>query len=270
MAVPREPLMHHPADDRGKRPSAPPRPSPPHYLPIERHRFLRSFHHAFEGIIYATRTEPNMRVHFIIAALVLLATLVLRLDRYYVVATITLIAQVLSLELMNTAIEAIVDLLTVAHHPLAKSAKDAAAGAVLIAAIGAALCAYLIFYQGILSGGARVFAAVQSVPANVALIALAVVAIATVFAKAWFGRGSALQGGAVSGHAALAFAVATILALFYQKPLAALLAYFGAFLVAQSRVEARIHRPFEVFWGAVLGALVALVLYLLVRPHVML
>jgi diacylglycerol kinase (ATP) len=193
-------------------------PREPHYLPIDRSRLLRSFHHAFEGIIYATRTEPNMRIHFLIAALVLVATLVLRLDRFYVVATVMLVALVLSLELMNTAIEAIVDLLTVTHHPLAKSAKDAAAGAVLIAAVGAALSGYLIFYQGIISGGARVFAAVQAVPANVALISLALVAIATVFAKAWVGRGSALQGGAVSGHAALAFAVATMLAFFYQKP----------------------------------------------------
>lgn len=254
--------MHHPAEERTKR--------EPHYLPIDRSRFLRSFHHAFEGIIYATRTQPNMRVHFLVAALVLLATLILRLDRFYVVATITLVTLVLSLELINTAIESIVDLLTVAHHPLAKSAKDVAAGAVLISAVGAVLAAYLIFYQGILSGGMRVFEAVQSVPANVALIVLAVVAIATIFAKAWVGRGSALQGGAVSGHAALAFAAATMLAFFYQKPLAAILAYFVAFLVAQSRVEARIHGPFEVFWGAVLGTLAALAIYVLVRPHVVL
>jgi diacylglycerol kinase (ATP) len=254
--------MHHPIDDRGKR--------EPHYLPIERSRILRSFHHAFEGIIYATRTEPNMRVHFVIAALVLLATFALRLDRYYLVATITLIALVLSLELMNTAIESIVDLLTVTHHPLAKSAKDAAAGAVLVAAAGAALSGYLIFYQGITSGGARVFQAVQSVPANVALIVLIMVAVAAVVAKARLGRGSALQGGAVSGHAALAFAMATMLAFFYQKALAAILAYFVAFLVAQSRVEGRIHGPFEVFWGAVLGTLIALAFYVLVRPHVVL
>lgn len=257
--------MQHPVHTPGEE-----RKREPHYLPIDRSRFLRSFHHAFEGIIYATRTQPNMRVHFLIALLVLLATLVLRLDRLYVIATIAFISLVLSLELVNTAVESIVDLLTVVHHPLAKSAKDAAAGAVLIAAVGAALAGYLIFYQGILSGGARVFTAVQSVPANLALIVLAVVAIATIFAKAWVGRGTPLQGGAVSGHAALAFAAATVLALYYQKPLAAILAYFVAFLVAQSRVEARIHRPFEVLWGAVMGTLAALAIYLLVRPHVML
>jgi diacylglycerol kinase (ATP) len=242
----------------------------PHYIPIAETKFWRSFHHAFEGIMYATRTQPNMRVHFAIAALVLLATLVLRLDRPYVIAVVILVTVVLSLELINTAVEAIVDLLTVAHHPLAKTAKDAAAGAVLIGAIGSVICGYLIFYQGIISGGTRVFFAVQSVPANLALIVLAVVAIATVFAKAWVGRGSPLQGGAVSGHAAIAFAIATMLAFFYQKPLAAILAYFIAFLVAQSRVEGRIHSAFEVLWGGILGTVVALAIYILVRPHVVL
>ncbi|HUZ50767.1 MAG TPA: diacylglycerol kinase [Candidatus Dormibacteraeota bacterium] len=233
-------------------------------------RLWRSFNHAFEGIMYATRTQPNMRVHLVVAALVLLASLVLHLERYYIVALIVLIALVLSLELLNTAIEAIVDLLTVAHHPLAKTAKDAAAGAVLVASVAAVAVGYLIFYQGITTGGESVFNAVQSVPANTALIVLAVVAIATIFAKAWVGRGSALQGGAVSGHAALAFAAATMLAFFYQKPLAGLLAYFIAFLVAQSRVEARIHTSMEVLTGAVLGSLAALAIYLLVRPHVVL
>ncbi len=239
-------------------------------MPIERSRILRSFHHAFEGIIYATRTQPNMRVHFVIAALVLLATLVLRLERFYVVATVALIALVLSLELVNTAIESIVDLLTVAHHPLAKSAKDAAAGAVLVAAVGAALCGYLIFYQGIISGGERVFAGGAGGAGERGADRARVVAIATIFAKAWVGRGSALQGGAVSGHAALAFAVATLLAFFYQKPLAAILAYFVAFLVAQSRVEARIHRPSRCSGARCSARVVALAIYVLVRPHVML
>ena len=97
-----------------------------------------------------------------------------------------------------------------------------------------------------------------------------IVAIATIFAKAWVGRGSPLQGGAVSGHAAVAFAAATMVSFFYQKPLPALLAYLIAFLVAQSRVEGRIHNVFEVFWGGVLGTVVALAIYVLVRPHVVL
>ena len=254
-----ENLMQHPADDRRTALSS--RRAQP---------FSAIVPPCVRGIIYATRTQPNMRVHFFIAALVLLAVLVLRLDAFYVVATIGLVALVLSLELMNTAIESIVDLLTVAHHPLAKSAKDAAAGAVLVRRGGLGVRRLFDFLSGAHERRSARLYRVQSVPANIALIVLAVVAIATIFAKAWVGRGSALQGGAVSGHAALAFAAATMLAFFYQKPLAAILAYFVAALVAQSRVEARIHRPFEVLWGAVLGTLTALAIYVLVRPHVVL
>ncbi|MDQ2871686.1 MAG: diacylglycerol kinase [Candidatus Eremiobacteraeota bacterium] len=240
------------------------------YVKITETKFWSSFHYAFQGILYAAKTQPNMRVHLVIAALVLLATLLLHVERAYVVAIIVVIVLVLSLELLNTAIESVVDLLTVVHHPLAKTAKDAAAGAVLIATIGAVVVGYLCFYQSIQSGGQRVFDALAQVPANTAFIIIAVTAIATIFAKAFVGRGSALQGGAVSAHAALAFAAATILALFYQKPLAALVAYFVALLVAQSRVEARIHSVSEVSLGAVLGTLVALAVYFLVRPHVVL
>jgi len=217
--------------------------------------------------MYAARTQPNMRAHLIISLLVILAALILRLGRDYVVDLVILIAMVLALELLNTAVESIVDLLTVTHHPLAKTAKDAAAGAVLIASVAAVVVGYLVFYQGLINGGQRVFEAVASVPSNIAFVVLTVVAIATIFAKAWVGRGSALQGGAISGHAALAFAAATLLAFLYQRPLAALLAYFVAFLVAQSRVEAKIHSTGEVVAGSVLGTVVALAVYLLARSH---
>jgi len=163
-----------------------------------------------------------------------------------------------------------VDMVTEDHHPLAKVAKDAAAGAVLVGSIAAVVVGYLIFYVGLRSGGQRVFAALQAVPTNTALIVLGVVALVTIFAKAWIGRGSPLRGGAVSGHAAVAFAAATLLAVFYDQPLAALLGYGLAFLVAQSRVEAKIHTPLEATSGAVLGSVIALAVYVLVRPHVVL
>ena len=243
---------------------------PPHYIRIAETKFWSSFHYAFSGIMYAVRTQPNMRVHLAISALVLLATLVLRLERIYVIAIVLTIALVLALELLNTAIESVVDLLTVAHHPLAKTAKDAAAGAVLVASIGAVVVGYLAFYRGIQQSGKYVYDVLAQVPANVVLVMLALTAIATLFAKAWTGRGSPLQGGAVSGHAALAFAAATGIALIFQRPLVAVLAYFIAFLVAQSRVESGIHSVFEVGWGAVLGGLTAFAVYLLVRSHLVL
>ena len=73
-----------------------------------------------------------MRLHLVAAALVLAATLYLRLQRPYVIGIVVTVAVVLAFELVNTAVEALVDLMTETHHPLAKVAKDASAGAVLV------------------------------------------------------------------------------------------------------------------------------------------
>jgi diacylglycerol kinase (ATP) len=227
--------------------------SAPTVKPVHASGFFKSFHYAFEGIIYATRTQRNMRVHWFVATAVLAATLVLHLHRPYVIAVVIVIAMVLAAELFNTAIEAVVNLMTVAHHPLAKIAKDTAAGAVLVVAFAAAIVGYLTFYEGILAGGDRVYRAALAVPANAVLIALVIVGIATIVTKARVGHGSALQGGAVSGHAALAFACATFIALLARNALLATLALVLALLVTQSRVESGIHSAREVFWGGLLG-----------------
>jgi diacylglycerol kinase (ATP) len=236
---------------------------------VREHSFWRSFHHAFEGIIYATRTQWNMRLHLVAAALVLVATLVLHLQRPYVIGIVITVAVVLGFELLNTAIESIVDLLSPAEHPLAKVAKDASAGAVLVVAFAAVIVGYLTFYEGILAGGDRVYRAALALPANAVFIGLVIVGIATVVAKAKVGRGSALSGGAVSGHAALAFSSATFISLLGRSALLAGLAFFLAVLVTQSRVESGIHSPREVFFGGVLGIAVSYGLWVCLRlPHV--
>jgi diacylglycerol kinase (ATP) len=215
---------------------------------------LRAFHYAFEGIIYATRTQLNMRIHWVAAILVLAATQYLRLQRPYVIGIVIVVALVIGFELVNTAIESVVDLMTEQHHPLAKVAKDASAGAVLVVAFAAVIVGYLTFYEGILAGGDQVYRAALALPANAVFMALVIVGIVTIVVKARIGHGSALQGGAVSGHAALAFAAATFIALLSKSALLASLALFLAILVTQSRVESGIHSAREVFFGGLLGA----------------
>ncbi len=224
---------------------------------IAENPMLRAFHYAFEGIIFATRTQLNMRVHWIAAAFVLAATLYLRLGRPYVIGIVITIAVVLAFELINTAIEAVVDLLVETQHPLAKVAKDTAAGAVLIVAFAAVIVGYLTFYEGILAGGNRVYRAALALPANAVFLGLVIVGIVTIVFKAAVGRGSALQGGAVSGHAALSFAAATFIALLSHSALLAALALFLALLVNQSRIEAGIHSTREVIFGGLLGVAVS-------------
>ncbi|MGH7727606.1 MAG: diacylglycerol kinase [Vulcanimicrobiaceae bacterium] len=239
---------------------------PPGVRRVHENRLWASFDYAFSGLVYAARTQPNMRIHLAAGALALAASLFLRLGRAYVALIVIAIVLVIGAELVNTAVEAIVDLLTVAHHPLAKVAKDAAAGAVMVVSLGAAIVGYLAFYEGITAGGARVSAALVEVPRNYALVALLITGVVAILGKALFRRrGSPLQGGAISGHAALACAAATSIALLGGTLVLALLGFFLAYLVAQSRVEGGIHRLGEVLRGGFVGIAVAAALFLLVR-----
>lgn len=238
---------------------------PPKVKRISDSPLWSSFNFAFHGILYATRTQRNMRIHLGIAALALFATLYLRLERAYVALVVIMVALVLAMELLNTAVEAVVDLMTVAHHPLAKIAKDAAAAAVLVVSMAALIVGYLVFYEGITAAGQQVSVAVATVPRNLAVVVIALVGIATIFAKSLAGgRGTPLQGGAVSGHAALAFAGATLIALLGKTLILGLVAYFLAYLVSQSRVEGGIHSLREVALGGVLGATISYAVFLLV------
>jgi diacylglycerol kinase (ATP) len=118
--------------------------------------------------------------------------------------------------------------------------------------MAALIVGYLVFYEGITRAGASVSVAVATVPRNLVVVVIALVGIGTIFAKALAGgRGSPLQGGAVSGHAALAFAGATLIALLNHTLVVALIAYFLAVLVSQSRVEGGIHSLREVAYGGV-------------------
>ncbi|MFN8482896.1 MAG: diacylglycerol kinase family protein [Anaerolineae bacterium] len=97
----------------------------------------RSFGWAFEGIGHTWKTQLNFRIHVTIASIVVVAAVWLRVPpRDWAVLALT-IGVVFALELMNTAIEALVDLASPGQHDLARIAKDAAAGAVMVAAIAA-------------------------------------------------------------------------------------------------------------------------------------
>lgn len=104
-----------------------------------------SFKYAFEGIITTIKEERNMFIHFLIAIIVVITGVYVRLSLNEWLICLLLFALVFSLELINTAIENTVDLVTTKKNKKAKLAKDAAAGAVLIAAIFASIIGIIIF-----------------------------------------------------------------------------------------------------------------------------
>jgi diacylglycerol kinase (ATP) len=226
---------------------------------------LQSFNFAFEGIIHVLRTQRNMRIHFMIAAGVLIAALIVGVSRLELVVLLMAISFVLIAEMINSALEAGIDVATTSFDPLAKLAKDIAAGAVLIATINAVAVGYLVFVDRIKDPSSRAIDRLRDAPTEITLVALVLTSIIVIAAKAWTGRGRPLRGGLPSGHAAIAFAgwmAATyILGDSTHWFLVSTLTFIMALLVAQTRIEAGIHSFVEVVSGGVLGALVTLVLF---------
>lgn len=110
----------------------------------------KSFGYAFQGIFNTIRTERNIKIHCAAAILVTIFGIWLQISKTEWMICFILFGLILALELVNTAVEATVDLFTEKRKPLAKKAKDAAAGAVLIVAIFAAVIGILIFIPKLL------------------------------------------------------------------------------------------------------------------------
>lgn len=118
---------------------------------IPRSGFVRSFSFAGQGVWYVVRTQRNMRVHLAAAACAIAAGLALRISAADWACVIVAIGVVLTAEALNTVVEALADLCTSEYHPLAKVAKDAAAGAVLISSVAAAGVGIAVFLPRLLS-----------------------------------------------------------------------------------------------------------------------
>jgi diacylglycerol kinase (ATP) len=163
--------------------------------------------------------------------------------------------------MINTAIEGAIDAATTSCDPMAKLAKDIAAGAVLIAAVTAVAVGYLVFAGKAADKSARVLDRIRDAPAELTLIALVLTVIIVIATKAWTGSGTPLRGGLPSGHAAIAFAcwmAATYIVGESHRFVVSALTFVMAFLVAQTRVESGVHSALEVAYGGALGALVTL------------
>ena len=226
---------------------------------------LQSFNYATEGVIHALRTQRNLWIHFAVAVAVFVAAVGFGVSRVELMLLLIAITFVLVAELVNTAIEAAVDVASTSFDPMAKLAKDIAAGAVLIAALNAAAVGYLVFSGAIADRSSRFLDRLANVPEELTLVSLALTIIVVIAVKAVTGRGTPLRGGLPSGHAAVAFAgwmaVTLVLDDSSHHFLVSSLTFIMALLVAQTRVETGVHSASEVASGAVLGALMTLALF---------
>ncbi len=224
---------------------------------------LSGFRYAQEGILHCFRTQPHMRFHFYTLVAVLLSGLLINLDNRDMLVMLFAITLVIVAEMINTAIEAVVDMVTENYNPVAKLAKDVAAGAVLLAAMNAMIAGVLIFFGG--SNLERIQLRIhQNMTPDVfrvLVICVVLLTLIVIISKLLSDTGSPWKGGIISGHSALGFLLATIILFTARSTIESVLAVLLAILVAQSRVQAGIHSLREVALGAVLAVLLTALIF---------
>jgi diacylglycerol kinase (ATP) len=233
---------------------------------MRRSKIIESFNAAIEGFFYVIKTERNMRIHFLLAILILLLGIFLNFTPTEIMILALTVSLVLAAEMINTVVELIVDIIVkMEFHPIARIIKDVAAGAVLLAAINAVIVGYLLFAgkvpfrieEGILRLGHS--------PWHLTFIAIIIVFALTIFGKILLHRGTPLRGGMPSGHSAVAFAMWTIIVFLTRNAIVIILTFVMAFLIARHRIKDSIHTVWEVVAGAVLGVLVTTLIFQLLR-----
>ena len=225
-------------------------------------RLVDSFNFAIEGLISALKNEKHMKVHILAAIIIVILAIVINASKVEILIISLSVSFVVITELVNTAVEAIVDLVSPERHPLAKLAKDVAAGAVLVAAINALCVGYLLFYDKLLDifDGANQLHVIAGRKGNISILILILVSILVIVLKTFFRKGTPLEGGMPSGHSAIAFAAFGILVFMTSDVRILVLGFFMAALVAQSRVKSGIRSIREVLAGGLLGFSVAFVI----------
>lgn len=227
----------------------------------ENRNLVDSFNDAIEGLIHAFRSERNMKIHFFIALLVLSAAIFYGLSRIETILLFLAITFVMVAEMFNTAVEAVIDMVQQEYHPLAKIAKNVAAGGVLVTAINAVVIGYILFYDKIDRFSLSLIKRIRIMPVHITAASLIMVVIAVLIIKNINQTGTFLRGGMPSGHSALAFSLFTCITMISGNALISTLSFLMAFIVLHSRYETGVHTMYEVIMGAILGILLTILAF---------
>lgn len=117
---------------------------------IEHRSLVKSFHYAYQGVVFAVKENQNIRILIAIAIMVMIASIFFQINAFEMGILGVMILLVLSAEMINTSLEEMTDLITTEHRKEAKIAKDVAAGMVLVVSLGSLIVGVLIFFPYIL------------------------------------------------------------------------------------------------------------------------
>ena len=231
---------------------------------IKNSNLIDAWKNAFNGIIYATTTQRNIKQQLVIAVIVVIISLFFNLSKAEFLCFLFTIMLIIFAEMVNTAIETVVDLYVDVYHPKAKIAKDVAAGGVVLTVINAIIVAYFLFFDKISNIGLNFIENITSSPVHLTFTAMiiTIISVLALIAYAKTNKHKGLNAKFVpSGHTTIAFAANTIIWLVTDNIVILMLALVMAILLAESRAAAKEHKLSEIIFSACFGTVMVLVLY---------
>jgi diacylglycerol kinase (ATP) len=228
-------------------------------------KWADSANYAIEGILFAAKNERHLRYHLYAAVMALLLSYVLGVPRLEFLVILVAVILVMLAEMVNTAIEYLVDMVSPEYSEKARTAKDVSAGAVFITAVGSAVVGYIILFPHLEKAFESGVQIARHTAGEIALLSVITVSIAVVIIKSDLGKGHPLSGGMPSGHSALAFSLWLMLTLITESFSVSVIGLIMASLLAQSRIAVKAHTPLEVVMGALLGIGITLGCFLIFR-----
>lgn len=225
-----------------------------------------SFHDAFAGLYHIFDTQPNMRLHTIIVALVLLAAWGVGVTPTQLLHLLLPMVLVLICESFNTAFEEIIDLQVKTYNEQARIIKDVAASAVLISSVYAVLAGVVIFatnehFLAIFTLPPALPARPMMGPLQIVMIGALLLAVAIAWLKRATGGSRFITWSFASGYTAVGFLLAGSVAAISGSVVLAALGLSLALLLAQSRLQHKIHSLSEVALGALIGIVMVFILF---------
>ncbi len=235
---------------------------------LKNDNFIEAWYNAINGIVYTATTQRNFRIQLVLAVIVLALSLFYGLGTTEFLCLVFALFFVIFAEMVNTAIETVVDLFVDVYHPKAKIAKDVAAGAVVLSACNALIVGYFIFFnaENMKAISDSIFNNMVKSPQHLAFVAIILVVIAVIAIKASCSkkkeRGQLIKEGFVpSGQSAVAFAALTTIWINSKDIVTFTLALVLSLLVVGNRVYNNARTKAEVVFGACMGVLIVMLVY---------
>ncbi len=229
--------------------------------------FIDSFKNAIEGLIYAITTQSNIKKQLVIAVVVMILSLFYNFTTTEFLCLTFSVVFVIFAEMINTAIETVVDLYTDLYHPKAKIAKDVGAGSVLLMSINSVIVAYFLFLRetDLSKFGESIFNNMVNSPVHLAFVGIMITVIVAITLTAYLRTKSKEKTEKErffpSGQSAISFAILTSIGLNTKSLLIFVLSLILALLVLENRLENKKKSTAEVIFGSFMGILIVLLVY---------